>query len=99
MPEVDPASITASDWSAVGDWLHWLWAYFLCIVIIAFTFLTAHALIPSLMASGHLPREAQKLRPPIYAGSVIMLGLAMLFLAWTVNNSYLLEQVYNRFWI
>ena len=99
MPEVDPASITAADWSNVGDWLHWLWAYFFAIVIIAFTFLTAHALIPSLIASGHLPREANMLRPPIYFGAIVIVGLAILFMVWTVDNSYLLEQVYNRFWI
>ena len=110
MPEVDPASITAADWSNVGDWLHWLWAYFFAIVILAFTFLTAHALIPSLIASGHLPREANMLRPPIYFGAiviaglatlfmVVIAGLATLFMVWTVDNSHLLEQVYNRFWI
>jgi hypothetical protein len=99
MPEVDPASITAADWSNVGDWLHWLWAYFFAIVILAFTFLTAHALIPSLIASGHLPREANMLRPPIYFGAIVIAGLATLFMVWTVDNSHLLEQVYNRFWI
>ena len=83
----------------MGDWLHWLWAYFFAIVILAFTFLTAHALIPSLIASGHLPGEANKLRPPIYIGSIVMVGLAILFMVWTVDNSYLLEQIYNRFWI
>ncbi len=99
MPEADPAAIAASDWSAIGDWLHWLWAYFFIIVIIAFTFLFAHAVIPSLVDSGHIPKELLKLRRPMYTGVVIMIGLAMLFLTWTVNNSYLLETVYNRYWI
>ena len=99
MPEVDPASITAADWSNVGNWLHWLWAYFFSIVIIAFSFLTAHALIPSLIDSGHLPSEANRLRPPIYLVSIVMVAAAVLFMVWTAGNSYLLEQVYNRFWI
>jgi hypothetical protein len=99
MPEVDPVSVSGADWSEIGNWLHWLWAYFFCIVIIAFSFLFAHAIIPSLVTSGHLPREALKLRRPIYTGAVLFLGLAMLFLTWTVHNSHLLEKVYNRFWI
>ena len=99
MPEVDPAAVNADSWSQIGDWLHWLWAYFFCIVILAFTFLTAHAIIPSLVSSGHLPRTYLKLRRPMYTGVIIFIGLAMLFLTWTVTNSHLLEDVYNRFWI
>ena len=99
MPETDPVAVNAAHWSEIGDWLHWLWAYFFCIVIVAFTFLTAHSIIPSLVSSGHIPENALKLRRPIYLGVAIFLGLAMLFLTWTVNNSYLLENVYNRFWI
>ena len=39
------------------------------------------------------------LRLPIYGGSIVMVALAVLFMVWTVGNTYLLEQVYNRFWI
>ncbi len=99
MPEADPAAINASSWSDIGNWLHWLWAYFFCIVIIAFTFITAHAVIPSLVSSGQLPEQFMKLRRPMYAAVVVMIALAMLFLTWTVGNSKLLEIVYNRFWI
>ena len=99
MPEADPAAVTASDWSEIGNWLHWLWAYSFCIVILAFGFLTAHAVIPSLVSTGHLPKRLLELRRPIYLGVAIFLGLAMLFLTWTVVNSLLLENVYNRFWI
>ena len=99
MPEVDPVAVNAPLWSDIGNWLHWLWAYFFCIVILAFAFLTAHALIPSLVSSGHLPKRFLKLRGPMYTTVLIFLGLAMLFLTWTVNNSYVLEDLYNRFWI
>ncbi|MCE2462375.1 MAG: hypothetical protein J4F46_00440 [Dehalococcoidia bacterium] len=99
MPEADPAAIDAILWSEIGDWLHWLWADFFVIVILAFTFLTTHAIIPSLVASGHLPERFMQLRRPMYAGVAVLIALAMLFLTWTVNNSYLLENLYNRLWI
>ena len=99
MPEVDPAAINAAQWGEIGTWMHWLWAYFFCIVILALNFLTAHAVIPSLVSSGHLPQKFLKMRLPLYLGTVAFLGLAMLFLTWTVNNSRLLENVYNRFFI
>ena len=98
-PEVDPLPVSAAAWSDIGNWLHWLWAYFFCIVILAFTFLSAHAIIPSLVSSGHLPATFLKLRRPMYLGVAVFIGLAGLFMAWTVDNSYLLENLYNRFWI
>ena len=99
MPEADPSAVNAALWSDMGNWLHWLWAYFFCIVILAFTFLITHALIPSLVSSGHIPRHYLKLRQPMYVGVITFIAVAMLFLTWTVNNSYLLEGLYNRFWI
>ena len=99
MPEADPAAINAVQWGEIGEWMHWFWAYFFTIVTLSFTFLTAHAIIPSLVASGHLPETYLKARQPLYVGVVVLLGLAMLFLTWTVNNSHLLENVYNRWFI
>ena len=99
MPEVDPAAVNADLWSDIGNWLHWFWAYFFCIVIIAFSFLTTHAIIPSLVSSGQLPAKFLKLRLPIYIWVLAFIGLAMLFLTWTVNNTYLLEDLYSRFLI
>ena len=99
MPEVDPEIVDAAKWSLIGDWLHWLWAYFFVIVLLAFTFLTAHAVIPSLVSSGHLPGQFTKLRGPMYLGVAVFAALAVLFMVLTVGNSLLLENLYNRFWI
>ena len=99
MPEADPTPITALDWGEIGTWMHWLWAYFFTIVALAFTFLTAHAIIPSLVSSGHLPKDFLKLRRPMYGAVVLLVGLAALFMTWTVDNSRVIENFYNRFWI
>ena len=47
MPEVDPVAIDAGLWSDITTWQVFLALYLICIVATAFTFLTAHALIPS----------------------------------------------------
>ena len=99
MPETDPAAVSAVQWSEIGDWMHWLWAYLFCIVIIAFTFLGAHAIIPSLVSSGHLSKDFLKFRRPMYMGVVVFIGLAVLFMVWTVDNSRVLDDIYNRYWI
>ena len=95
----DPGSITAADWLQIGKWLTRLWVYFFCVVAFSFTFLSAHAIIPSLVSSGHLPKAVSKLRPHMYFTAVVFLGLAGLFMALTVDKSYLLEEFWDRFWI
>ena len=99
MPHVDPESITAFDWSEIGNWLHWLWAYFFVIVALAFTFITAHSIIPSLVATKQLPRKFMKLRPPMYLAVVGLIGLAVFLMIETVENTHLLEGFWDRWWI
>ena len=95
----DPGAISASDWLQIGKWLTRLWVYFFFIVAFAFTFLTAHAVIPSLVASGQLPQQAVKLRPLMYGGCLLLLAGAGVFMNWTFDKSHLLEQFWGRFWI
>ena len=98
-PVVDPEAVDALLWAAIGHWMHWLWAYLFSVVILAFSFLTAHALIPSLVSSGHLPRKFLKLRIPMYLSAAGFFGLAVFFMVWTVENTKAIEDLYNRFWI
>jgi len=99
MPEVDPVAISSSAWSDITTWQVFLALYLISIIAIAFTFLTAHALIPSLVSSGHLPTQFLKLRPPMYFGVVVFIAAAVVLMTITVQNSLLLEDLYNRFWI
>ena len=98
-PVVDPQAVDAAMWAAIGHWMHWLWAYLFCVVILAFSFLTAHAIIPSLVATGHLPRKFLKLRSPMYLFAAVFFGLAVFFMVWTVENTRVIDGLYNRYWI
>lgn len=99
MPEVDPVAIDAGLWSDITTWQVFLALYLICIVATAFTFLTAHALIPSLVHSGHIPRGLLKLRAPMYLGVLMFIAAAVVMMVVTVSNTMLLEDLYNRFWI
>ena len=96
----DPDAINAVDWLEIGKWLTRIWLYFFCVVGFSFTFLTAHALIPSLVSTGHIPKElGDRLRPPMYATATLILAGVGFFLALTVIKSHHIENIYDRFWI
>ena len=58
----DPIAIGSLEWREIGTLLHNLWFYLCLIVSFAVTMLTAHAIIPSLISTGHLPKSAGLLR-------------------------------------
>jgi hypothetical protein len=59
---MDPKALTSTDWQNIHLFLQWFWIYFPLIVTFAITMLTAHALIPSAVTTGHLPASASKLK-------------------------------------
>ena len=91
--------MNAADWLEIGKWLTRLWVYFLCIVGFGFTFLAAHAIIPSLVSSGHLSQSALKLRPPMYATAFLLFAAAVVFMGLTVEKSLLLREFWDNFWL
>ena len=63
MNEVDPSALTAADWDQVTVTLSFIWAFFGAQVSAALNFTLAHAFIPSLVTTGHIPKAANKVRP------------------------------------
>ena len=95
----DPIAIGSLEWRELGLLLHNLWFYLLLIVSFAVTMLTAHAIIPSLISTGHLPRSAGLLRFSLTIAALIILAFALTVLSLAVNLAYVLEAIYDRFWI
>ncbi len=96
----DPGAITAFDWLQIGKWLTRIWIYFFLVVGFAATFLTAHAIIPSMISSGHVPEAlGAKLRRPMYATAAVMLAGMGLFLAFTVDQTHIIERFWDRWFI
>ena len=61
--------------------------------------LTALAIIPSLVSTGHLPRTALLFRFSMVVTALAFLGLALLLMSYTVNVARVFDTFWNRFWI
>ncbi len=95
----DPIAIGSLEWRELGALLHNLWFYLLLIATFAVTMLTAHAVIPSLISTGHLPRSAGLLRFSLTIAAMVILAFALTVLSLAVNLAYVIERFYDRFWI
>jgi hypothetical protein len=95
----DPIAIGSLEWREIGALLHNLWFYLCLIVTFAVTMLTAHAIIPSLISTGHLPRSAGLLRFSLTVTALVILAFALTVLSMAVNMAYVIETFYDRFWI
>ncbi len=95
----DPTAIGSYEWSEIGQLLNNLWFYLASVVTLALTLLVAHAVIPSLVSTGHLTQSANLLRFSLTIAALGVLGLALTILAYTVNLARIIELFYDRYWI
>ena len=96
---MDPASIGISEWSEIGYLLTRLWLMVLFVVLFATNMLFGHNFIPSLVATGDIPRRAQKARPVFYALAIICFAVAMFFLSQVVDSAGILRRFWADYWI
>ena len=96
---MDPAPIGTAEWAEIGRLLTTLWLVVLCIVLFATNMLLGHNMIPSLLASEHLPGGWQKSRPVFYLFALIFFGLALFFLARVVDFAGVLGVFWPDYWI
>ena len=95
----DPIALTSDHWNNIHVWLQWLWIYLPLVVTFAFTLLVAHALIPSLISTRHLPASANRLRLPLTGFAVGFLIAAVVVLAFAMNATLDVEQFWDRYLI
>ena len=96
---MDPNVTGRSDWADLGEFLLGLFFVPGLMIVFALSMLTAHALIPSLVASGHLPEEARKVRPVFYVVAFAALMGVISYIAFVaVNADRSFGQVYSRWW-
>jgi len=92
----DPKALTGANWHDIHMWLQWLWIYVPLVFTLVLTLLVAHALIPSLVATRHLPATATRLRLPLtgFAVGVFVAAVFMMFLV--INSTLDVEKFYDR---
>ena len=97
--KMDPAFVDNELWHGISTMLRFLWAYLLFAIGFAALFLTAHAIIPSLVTTGHLPGQVARLRPLLYAAAGGSLVIAAILLALTLANADVVGKIWDRYLI
>ncbi len=95
----DPKALTGANWNDIHIWLQWLWIYAPLVFTFALTMLVAHAFIPSLVATGHLPAGANRLRIPMTGFALGVLVAAVVMMVLVINSTLDVEKFYDRFLI
>jgi|TARA_B100001971_G_scaffold9020_1_gene7395 hypothetical protein len=96
---LDPGTIGPESWSELGSLLRSLWLTVLFVVLFASNMLVGHNMLPSLIESGHVPKSWQKVRPVLYAGAIISIGLASFFVSRAIEFAGVLRNFWPDYWI
>ncbi len=92
----DPKALTSVEWNNIHLFLQWFWIYLPIVITFAITMLTAHALIPSLVNTGHLPESTQRLRLPLTAFAALVFVAGVVILVLGINATLDVRQFWDR---
>ena len=95
----DPKALTSANWNDIHVWLVWFWTYLPLVITFGFSMLTAHAVIPSLINTGHLPDSAGRLRIPLTGFAFLVFIAAVVILVLVMNSTLNLEKFWDRYLI
>jgi len=95
----DPKALTSVNWNDIHVWLIWFWVYLPLVVTFALTMLTAHAVIPSLIITGHLPVSASRWRLPLSGFAFIVFTACVVILVLGINKTLDVENFWDRYLI
>ncbi len=103
LAQLDPSHLTFDDWKTTSEILHFLWYNLFTVIIFASLLLFAHAVVPSAIASGHVPeglREPlRKARFPLYVVAVLLIFLVAFWFSRASHFAYDLKSIFDRWWI
>ena len=91
---MDPGPITSADWNQIFPAIMSIFAFLFFIVNFAAAMLLGHAIVPSLVGTGHIPQFMESTRFYLYAGAAGALVIAIGFFALAINFA----QVVGNFW-
>ena len=93
---MDPKALTTTDWHNIHLFLQWFWIYFPLIITFALTMLTAQALIPSAVNTGHLPASAARLKLPLTLFAILVGVAAVIILIYGINQTLDVRNFWSR---
>jgi len=96
---LDPNFVTRQDWADIGEFLLALLFVPGLMIVFAFSMLIAHALIPSLIKSGHIPEDLTKVRRVLYTVAFAALAGVISYVVFVaINAESSFGDVYSRWW-
>lgn len=95
---MDPTFVTRAEWFEITQRLVFFWLFLACMIGFGFSFLIAHAFIPSLVFTHQLPAQADRARRLFYASAGVCLVAAIVFLALALNVFRTIEGIFPRWW-
>ena len=95
----DPKALSSANWNDIHLWLTYFWIYVPLVLTFAFTILTAHALIPSLINTGHIPTSVGRLRIPLTFFAALVFLAAVFMMVLTINKTLDLAKFWDRWLI
>ena len=96
--DIDPSFTTTEQWAVLGQLTTALHLNVLFAIVIAFDFMIAHAVIPSLVESNHIPRSVNKVRPFFYFVSAAATVGLIVFLASRIELLQVVYEIYDHKW-
>ncbi|NQW19017.1 MAG: hypothetical protein HQ478_16210 [Chloroflexi bacterium] len=93
---MDLIPLTAEQWGDGGNAIKLLWLSLLFAVTGSGSFVTAHALIPSAISTGHIPEKFSRLRIPLYVLGIIAVVAIAVNVVLIIGYLGYIEDVYSR---
>ena len=94
----DPEFIATAHWQQLSDLLTWLIVFVIFAIGFGLNFLLAHAVIPSLVGTGHLSGKVSRLRAPLYLISLTSLVIAGVFLSLSMSEYDVISSIFGDSW-
>ncbi len=96
---MDPTIPSGAEWSQITWLVKALWALLAAVAILGGSLLLSLAVIPSLVATHHLPSRTLKVRPLLLLGAALALVVLVWLVAYFVREVGVLKNIYDRWWI
>lgn len=100
---MDPSQLSHVNWSDTGSILHFIWLIVIFVILFAAVMVMAHAVMPSLLASGHVPEGlrnfVRKQRAPMYLTAIALLGVVAFWFYKATNAAHEIRLIWPRDWI
>ena len=93
----DPVALQTENWHDIHVWLTFFWLYVPVVFTFGVTLLTAHAVIPSLIRTGHIPKGANKARIPLTAFAAVLLVVGVVLMVNVIIAAQNVGKFYDRY--